>query len=137
MTPEAGGNDAGRRIDPQRLARGLARAFVIAGGLFWLAVVIAGPRVFTSAALAGPVKSAVVPLIAALVILAIGWVYEHLAAILLFNACMALVVWGVIFGWNAQAWATITVLVIAPMSLAAALFWLAARNIETADGERD
>jgi hypothetical protein len=135
MTPTAGSR--GRRVDPQRLARGLARAFVIAGGLFWLAVVLAGPRAFTNTALAGPVKSAVWPLLAALVLLGVGWVYEHLAAVLLFNASMALVVWGVIFGWNAQAWATMAILLIAPMALAAALFFLAARDGESGDQAHD
>jgi hypothetical protein len=122
------------RIEPEGEAefveRLLARAFVIAGGVFWISAAFAGPYVFGDVTLAQSVKTAAWPFITTVAILLIGWRYERLAAVLLFAASTAVVVWGVIYEWETGVWIVMTAVLIAPLAIAALLFTLASRTEE-------
>ena len=85
----------------EHLARTLARALVIAGGSFWVIAIFAVPYVYGNVSLAESARTGSWPFLAALVILAIGWKYERLASVLLLGASAAVIVWGVIYGWEA------------------------------------
>ena len=116
-----------RGIEIENLARALARLAVAAGGVFWMIAAFAGPYVFRDSSMVESVRTALWPFLAAVVILVIGWAYEHFAAVLLMTAAAAVVVWGVLYGWELGVWILMTVVLIGPMTLAAMLFLLAAR----------
>jgi len=73
-------------------------------------------------------KYAAIPLIAAVVILLVGWRYERLAGILLFVATLAVIVFGAIFAWEVGMWMFMTAALIGPMFMSGTMFVLAARN---------
>lgn len=112
--------------DAENLVRLLARVSVGAGGMFWMIAAFAGPYVFNKTSLAQSMRTAAWPFLATIVILAIGWFYEQLAAVLLTAASGAVLVWGVIYGWEPGLWLVMVLVLIGPMMLAAALFLLAA-----------
>lgn len=111
----------------EELERLFARVLVAGGGAFWAVAAFAGPYVFGHTDLAGSVRTAMWPFLAAVVTLGIGWTYERLAAVLLFAACAATVVWGVLYGWEPGAWMLMAVVLIGPMATAGLLFVLASR----------
>jgi hypothetical protein len=125
-----GRDEGGQRTVVEHLARTLARALVIAGGSFWAIAIFAVPYVYGNVSLAESARTGSWPFLAALVIFAVGWRYERLASVLLAGACAAVIVWGVIYGWEAGVWLIMTTVLIAPMAVAALLFVLAARAEE-------
>lgn len=111
----------------EMLERTAARGFVAAGGVFWVLVAFAGPRFFQGMDATEAVKVAAWPFLATVVILGIGWWDERLAADLLLAAAAAVVVWGILYGWEPGVWAIMSIVLIAPMVMAAVLFILAWR----------
>lgn len=117
--------DAEQRI---QLERGFARAFVIAGGLFWAVATFAGLFTFGQTGIAYAMLGAFFPLVAVLATLVIGWYYERATAALLVLASFAVVVWGVAAAFEPGVWMLVTFALIGPMMTAAVLFWLARRD---------
>ena len=112
------------------LERGVARAFVIAGGAFWAVAIFAGMNSFRQTGVMSAVVGAFFPLVAVAATLVIGWYYERAAAALLVAASFAVVVWGVIYGFELGVWVLMTLALIGPMMTAATLFWMARRDQE-------
>ena len=119
-------DQAGQRTVIEHLARTFARALVIAGGAFWVIATIAVPLLYHDAATIDA-SIGMWPFLAVLVILVIGWKYERLAAVLLLAASVAVVAWGLMYGWESGVWIVMSAVLIAPMTLAAVLFVLSAR----------
>lgn len=113
-----------------QLERGFGRAFVIAGGLFWVVATFAGLFTFGKTGIAYALLGAFYPLAATLATLVIGWYYERVAATLLVLASFAFVVWGVVAGFELGVWVILTAFVLGPMMTSAALFWMARRDQE-------
>jgi len=111
-----------RRI---QLERGIARAFVILGGVFWGIAAFAGLFSFRESGAQAALMAAAVPLFASLVTLVIGWYWERVAAVMLTVASAAVVYWGVITQFEIGVWILLTIFLIGPMLTAAVLFWLA------------
>jgi hypothetical protein len=122
--------DASSRIS---LERGFARAFVIAGGVFWSIAAFAGLYTFRESGMVSAMLGAFFPLVAVLATLAIGWYYERVVAILLAAASIAVVAWGVIYGFEMGVWLIMSFAVIGPMLIAATLFWMARREQDALD----
>ena len=109
------------------LQRAFARGFVVAGGLFWIIAAFAGRFFYNEAGTAVATRDAVYPFAATVAILVIGWTYERLAAVLLFAGASGVVAWGIMFGWEPGLWFLMSVVLLAPMLIAAVLFLLAGR----------
>jgi hypothetical protein len=116
--------------DTENLVRLLARVCVGAGGLFWIIAAFTGPYVFDNTSLSESMHAAMWPFLATVAILVVGWFYEQLAAILLTAASGAVLVWGVIYGWEPGLWVVMVLVLMGPMMLAATLFVLASRAEE-------
>jgi hypothetical protein len=112
------------------LERGFARGFVIVGGLFWTVATFAGAYSFRQTGMSSALIAAFLPLVATAATLIVGWYFERITAVLLVVASLAVVVWGVVAGFELGVWALVTVALIGPMMTAAVLFWLARRNQE-------
>jgi hypothetical protein len=108
--------------------RNVARAFVIAGGVFWSVASFAGLFVFSESGLPNALMAAFIPLVAVAATLIIGWYYERVAAFLLVLASMGVVAWGVIYQFELGVWAIMAVFLMGPMLTAATLFWMARRD---------
>lgn len=121
-TPEARATDAEGRIF---LERGIARGFVIAGGVFWAIAIFAGMYVYGRSAIGPAMMVAFLPLVATVATLVIGWYYERVASVLLALASVAVVAWGVIYQFEMGVWMIMTIVLIGPMATAAVLFWMA------------
>lgn len=111
-----------RRIE---LERGVARAFVISGGVFWAVAAFAGLYSFRGSGIPAAFLGASVPLFAALVTLVVGWYWERLTAALLALASAGAVYYGVASQFEAGVWLLVGIFLIGPMLTAAALFWMA------------
>lgn len=119
-----------RRDAPLRIAasRGVARAFVVAGGLFWSVASFAGLYSFQNTGVGAALLGAFYPLVAVLATLIVGWYYERVTAALLALASIAVVAWGVIFQFELGVWIIMVFALIGPMLTASALFFLARRE---------
>lgn len=118
-------NTSDRETGIEQASRVLARGLVISGGVFWMIASFAGPYVYQGTSLADSLRTAIWPLLAAAVILIIGWTYERLAAELLFGAAAAVLVWGVLYAWEVGVWILMTGLVLVPMIISGVLFLVA------------
>jgi len=112
------------------LERGVARAFVIAGGVFWSVAIFAGMYSFRQDGVGSAVLGAFFPLVAVAATLVIGWYFERAASALLVLASFAVVAWGVIYQFELGVWILMTIALIGPMMTAAVLFWMARRDQE-------
>lgn len=115
------------RMNVERL---LARVFVAAGGVFWVVAQFGGLYFFEDSGITAAVGSALVPLAIAVGAFVLGWFYERIAAVALAIGAAAVVVWGLVAGWEMGSWLGMTAIVIGPMLAAAVLFWLASRMQE-------
>ncbi|MRS13091.1 MAG: hypothetical protein EG823_08485 [Actinobacteria bacterium] len=110
--------------------RGVARAFVIVGGLFWSLAIFADVYSRGQGGAGEAALSAILPFGACLVTLVIGWYWERITAAALMLASVAVVAWGVVYAFDAKTWVIMTVMLIGPMVTASVLFWLARREQE-------
>ncbi|MDP2182887.1 MAG: hypothetical protein Q8K99_10025 [Actinomycetota bacterium] len=108
--------------------RGIARAFVLAGGLFWSVAAFAGLYSLNKSGTTAALTAASIPLIACAVTLIVGWYYERFTAAMLLLASFAIVAWGVVYQFELGVWAIMTVALLGPMLTASVLFWLARRD---------
>lgn len=118
---------AARRI---QIERGIARGFVVLGGLFWGITAFAGLYSFRQTGAQEAFLVASLPLLASLVTLIIGWYWERIAAVMLVGATAGVIYWGVVAAFEAGVWAIVAIALIGPMLTAAALFWMARREYE-------
>lgn len=112
------------RMNVERL---VARLFVLAGGIFWAAAAFGADFAYNDQTLMEAVVTALIPLGITIVAFIVGWYYEVLAAALLGAGIIAVIVWGIVVGWEAGVWITMASVLIAPMAIAAVLFLLASR----------
>jgi len=105
----------------------LARSFVLIGGLFWVFMSWGAKWAYQGAPLTEALGGALIYAAGIAVIFIIGMFYENLAAVILVVGAVALVVFGIVGGWEVGVWATVFFFFIVPMLVAAALYFLAAR----------
>ncbi len=116
------------------VARLLARAFVIVGGLVWAMMLFAsetaaryGNLTYSLSEVVEAGFVALLPFSIAVLVFVIGLFYERLAALLLLLAAVATVAYGFVAGWEgAVLWANILLVIVSPLVVAAVLFLLAA-----------
>jgi hypothetical protein len=113
------------RMNMDRL---FARAFVFAGGLFWMIASFAALYNFVKAGASVALLAAFYVFAATGATLAVGWFYERSAAALLILGSAAVVVWGAVAGWELGVWILMALFLIAPMLTAAVLFTMARRE---------
>lgn len=115
------------KTEEMNYERLFARLFVGAGGLFWVAAVFGMDFGYRDKGVFESMQSALIPLAIVVVVLAIGWFFENLAAALLAAGAIGAVVWGVITNWESGVWFIMAAVLIAPMVISGALFFLAGR----------
>lgn len=115
-------HEAKRRVTVER---GTARAFVLAGGVFWSLASIAGVYSLRQTGTNDALMAAFLPLVACAATLIVGWYYERLTAGALLMASLGVVAWGVIYQFSIGLWGLMAVALIGPMLTASVLFWLA------------
>lgn len=106
-------------MDAERIA---ARTFVGLGGVIWAVLAIGAALLLPSGSGAPAYLPAVAVLLVAAIALWIGWFFENLAAILLFLAAVATVVWGILTGWEAGVWGIMAIFLIGPEIVGGLLF---------------
>lgn len=112
------------------LERGIARAFVVFGGVFWGVATFAGLFSFQKTGVGYAMLAAFVPFVATLATLIVGWYYERITAAMLAVASAGIIYWGVVHEFELGVWAIVTIAMIGPMVTAAVLFWMARREQE-------
>lgn len=119
------------RMNMERIA---ARLFVVLGGIFWVFMLFGagtgsgyslGP--VSASDVTSAVGTAAIPLAFTVLVFVLGLFYERLTALLLVLVGAAVVVYGIVASWEAGVWLFALAVLVAPMLIAAALFWLAAR----------
>jgi hypothetical protein len=117
---------------PFRIAaeRGVARGFVLAGGVFWSLASFAGLHSFGRAGMGPSLLAALYPLAACVFTLVVGWYFERIMSAVLVLASFAVIAWGVVYQFEMGVWVLMTLALIGPMMTAAVLFWLARRDQE-------
>ncbi len=117
--------DASTRI---AIKRGVARVFVLAGGVFWSVAAFAGLYSYRETGMTAALIAALIPLVAVAATLIIGWYYERLASALLAAASLAVIAWGVIYQFEVGVWVLMGFALLGPMLTASVLFWMARRD---------
>jgi hypothetical protein len=112
------------QMNAQRL---FARIFVVAGGLFWVFMSWGASWAYQGAPLTKALGGALLYAAGIAVIFVLGLFYENLTALILAAGAVALVVFGVVAGWEAGVWGIVIFFFVLPMLIAAALYYLAAR----------
>jgi hypothetical protein len=110
--------------------RGIARAFVVVGSVFWSIATFAELYSLRQTGVGDATLAAFIPLGASLATLVIGWYWERFTAALLMVGAVAAIAWGVIYQFNPTVWAIVTFSLIGPMLTASVLFWQARRDQE-------
>lgn len=112
------------QMNAQRL---FARIFVIVGGLFWVFMAWGTSWAYKGAPFSEALGGALLYAAGIALVFVIGMFFENLAALVLSLGAVAIVVYGIVIGWEAGVWATVFFFFILPMIVAAALYSLAAR----------
>lgn len=112
------------QMNAQRI---FARIFLVIGGLFWVFMAWGTSWAYRGAPLTEALGGALIYAAGIAVIFVIGMFYENIAALLLAVGAVAVVVFGVVMGWEVGVWATVFFFFILPMLIASALYTLAAR----------
>lgn len=118
------------RINVSRL---VARTFIVLGGLLWMAMVFFGRTTtgysdatlpFRQIILGG--VNALIPLAVTVIVFVLALYYERLAAVVLFVAAAAFLVYGVFMRWEPSVWVSAVAFLVLPMIVSAVLLLLAA-----------
>lgn len=113
------------RMNIERL---FARGFVILGGIFWLALLLASQFGYAYTPLGMGTLVGVWALAIIVVTFVVGLYYEYIAAILLFAGAFLVAAYGAFMKWSDPGvWIIMAVFFMAPMIVAAILYLLAAR----------
>jgi hypothetical protein len=104
-----------------------ARVFVVLGGMFWVAMSWGAAWAYQGAPLTEALGGALIYAAAIAAIFVIGLFYEYLTSAILAVGAVAIVVFGIVSGWETGVWATVFFFFILPMLIASALYFLAAR----------
>jgi hypothetical protein len=117
--------------DRMIVERLFARGFVAIGGIFWISAVFGADFGYRGISPMVSARNALLPLLLTLVVLGVGWFYERFVAASLAVGAAAVIVWGVVSGWEMGVWSLVGATLIAPMLVSASLYWLAARMEST------
>lgn len=112
------------RMNVERLG---ARLFTGIGGVLW-ALAAGSAAIYWNNAPSHGVGEALVLAATSAVVLAVGWFFERVAAILVFIAAIAAIVYGVVQGWELGVFVTVSLFVIVPMIMAGLLYLSAAET---------
>lgn len=112
------------RMNAQRI---MARGFVIIGALFWGFAAWGAKWAYEGAPFTEALSYALMYAGSIAVVFVIGMFYENLAALILAVGSVAIIVAGVVIGWEAGVWATMAFFFILPLVIAAVLYVLAAQ----------
>jgi hypothetical protein len=136
MSAERKGN-----ADRMIVERLFARGFVVVGGIFWVSAVFGAGYGYENLTPLVSARNALMPLALTVIILVVGWFWEKIAAAVLVAGAAAVTVWGVFSNWEPGVWSLVIATLIAPMAIAALLFWFASRMQDViakeASGEPD
>ncbi len=113
--------------EQMNVQRIFARVFVVLGGLFWVFMAWGAAWAYQGAPITRALGGALIYAAAIAVLFVVGLFYENVAAALLAVGAVAIVVLGIVSGWEVGVWATVFFFFILPMLVAATLYFLAAR----------
>ena len=103
-----------------------ARGFTLLGGVFWIGAAFMGPYVYGGQTVLGAFGTAIYPLIFTVGVLALGWFYERLTALILALGAIGTIAWGLIWGgWEPFVWGIMLAFFVTPTVIAAVLYYLA------------
>lgn len=114
-------------LERKNTERIFARGFTILGGIFWIGAAFAGPYVYGGqTAINAFLGKAIYPLMFTVGVLALGWFYERLTALILALGALGTIAWGLIWGpWEPFVWGIMLSFFVAPTVVAAVLYYLA------------
>lgn len=115
------------RAEAMNTQRILARAFVLVGGLFWVFMAWGRSWAYEGAPITVALAWALLYALGIAAVFVLGMFFENLAAIVLVIGAVAIVVGGIVMGWELGVWTTVFFFFILPMIIAAVLYFLAAR----------
>lgn len=113
--------------DTANMERLFARIFVLGGGLFWIMASFMGDYGLHTISPLVSARNALIPLALTVIVLAVGWFYEYVAAGILAVAEVGIIVWGFTQGWEAGVWILLGISLLMPIGVAGVLYYLAAR----------
>ncbi len=106
--------------------RVIGSLFVLAGGLFWSAVVFFGFHGFGS--FVQSASNASIWIALTIAVFAVGLFFPRVAAVMLAIAAAGAVAYGIQIGWELGVWMLVFVWIIAPILVSAVMYGFAARE---------
>lgn len=117
------------RTERMNVQRIFARAMLLFGGAFWVSMIWGASAVYRGQPLAEAFGNAALIAAAIIAVFVIGLFYEYLAAVILAVAVVAVIGWGLVAGWEAGVWATVTFVILLP-AIASAVLYVAAAGMQ-------
>lgn len=112
------------QMNAQRI---LARSFVLIGGLFWVFMAWGKAWAYEGAPFTEAMGGALIYAAGIAAVFILGLFYEYVTAALLGVGAVAVIVFGLVVGWESGVWAIVFFFFVMPMLIAACLYYLAAR----------
>jgi len=113
-------------LERKNTERIFARGFTLLGGVFWIGTAFAGPYVYGGQSVTAAFGTAIYPVVFTVGVLALGWFYERLTALILALGAVGTVAWGLINNtWEPFVWGIMLSFFVAPTVVAAVLYYLA------------
>jgi hypothetical protein len=114
-------------MEQMNVQRILARAMVLVGGLMWVFMPWGAEWSYRGSPLNQALAGAAIYAAALAVLFVIGMFYEYAASAVLAVGIVAVVVFGLVSGWETGVWAIGVFFFILPMIAASVLYYLMAR----------
>ena len=118
------------RMNVSRVA---ARILIVVGGIIWAIMTFAsttmqsyGNLTYSFSEVTSAGINAIIPALLTAGVFVLAMYYERLAAIILFAGAAAVIVYGLVMGWQVLLWASVFLTLIVPMAVSAFLLLLAA-----------
>lgn len=121
------------KMEQMNAQRIMARLFVVAGAVFWGSAAWGAKWAYQGAPFTTALGYALAYAGAIIVVLVISLFYENLAAIILVAGTAAVVIAGIVMGWETGVWAVMAFFFILPLVIAAVLYYFAARMQKICD----
>lgn len=115
------------KSEQMNVQRVFARLLVLLGAVFAFWLTFGAKYAYQGSPLTSAAVYGLVFVVGVTAVFVLGLFFEYLAALVLAVGGLALIVWGIVAGWEGGTWGVMTFLFLLPMLASAALYAAAAR----------
>lgn len=115
------------KMEQMNAQRIFARGMLLLGGIFWVSMIWGASWAYQGQPFSEAFGNAAIFAVAIIAIFVLGMFYEYLASAVLAAVAVAVIVWGIVAGWEAGVWGYVAFVILIPTIASAILYAAAAR----------